>query len=131
MTTLVPAVFIDAFAAKTWAVATRDNSANPYWECATHHFTGFRVAFEVIFGREATELEADTLRLHLMEREHEYLIARGHNFLGFSYPAWWPGNYELCKLRYRLGKPGGAKNRKEWTALVDAARDGAFNRRAA
>jgi hypothetical protein len=122
--TLVPAVmdFIDAFAAKTWAVATRKDPANPYWEAATHHFAGFYVAFEIIFGRAATEFEVDTLQLNLREREHQHLIARGQTATGMSYSAWWPGDYALCKLRHKLGKPNGAKTSKEWYAMVDAAR---------
>jgi hypothetical protein len=130
---MIPSVedFIERFAEKTWAVAVSEDPANPYWDIATRYFAGFSVAFEVIFGREATKHELDTLQLNLMEREHQHLIERGSDASGFTYPSWYPGSIDLLKVRARLGKPGGAKNAKEYNEVVDAARRDAARRRCA
>ena len=48
-------------------------------------FEGFCVAFEMIFGREASGLELDIFVLEIYEREHLYFLERGKDTHGFMY----------------------------------------------
>ena len=120
--------FIEKFAANVWAAAVdgvdRFQSAYPAAQ-ANRSVLGFCAAFPIVFGREAEQFELDHLKLNFLEREHECLLARGKDAMGFIYPAWHPGGELLLKLRYRLGVPGGVKNGEEWQKVFAAAREAA------
>ena len=125
--------FIEKFAANVWAEVIegvdRFRYAYPAAE-ANRSILGFSAAFQIVFGREAEKFEVDHLKLNFLEREHECLLARGKDAMGFIYPAWHPGCELLLKLRYRLGVAGGVKNVAEWQEVFAAARKAACLRAA-
>jgi hypothetical protein len=127
------AAFIEKFAAIVWADKLEgvDGRYRPYpAREANRSFFGFEAAFQIVFGRKADKFELEHLELNFLEREHECLLARGKDAMGFIYPAWHPGCELLLKLRYRLGVAGGVKNNAEWQEVFAAARRAAPRRAA-
>lgn len=100
--------FIQAFGDRAWdhALAHEIGAARgPYWQGVCRYWGGFRVAFEVNFGRAPNGAEELLLQLYWYEREHAHLAALGADAWGFWYYADMPPR-ELVKLRARVAKYG-------------------------
>jgi hypothetical protein len=103
----------------------------PAWFQHVHHLArGFRVGFELAFGREPTEDELLLHHLRVAEGEHEAYLKRGRTPTGFVYSAgpWAPAPYRILRMRYQLGMEGGVKNEAEYEKVYEAARK-AWNRK--
>lgn len=100
--------FIQAFGDRAWDHALAHEigaDRNPYWQGVCRYWGGFRVAFEVNFGRAANDAEVDLLALYWLERAHAHLAALGSDAVGFWYFADMPP-HELVKRRAQVAKHG-------------------------
>jgi hypothetical protein len=75
--------FSASFAAAAFAHAAAQPGNNPYWDNACRSEAYFPIAFELAVGRKPSAREVAAYKLDLLERDHEYNVARGKDCHGF------------------------------------------------
>ena len=113
-----PQAFITRYVEVTWAVRhTSDRDDARIRDALYMSIRQFPIAFEVVFGRAPTRLELDLADLAREESLYAWLRARGRGENGHPIDRAWPGSLDMRKLRRKLGRPGGVKNRAEYDEL--------------